>query len=410
MPAPHLTRPVLVACPPDGTEAFLRATMLGFHRDFDADAMAPASTLLETGRSTGHQVEGRWVSTCSSYARELVVPGGRVPVAAVTWVTVQPSYRRRGLLTELMDHQLATLTEPVALLWASEAGIYGRFGYGPAVPTLDVSGPTQATAFRPEVDLGGGSVEEVGAEEFRAAAVPLHARLLADRPGALTRPEAWWDAALDDRPSRHPGESSQRYALHHDAAGVVDGYLCFRLPAGGSAIGPGLKVRVTGLDAATPAGHARLWRFVLGLDLVREVDGVTAVDDPLPHLLADPLALATRVSESMYARLLDVPAALEARRYATDVDVVLAVQDRRRPGNDDIFRLEGGPDGATVTRVRRPPDLTLGVAELATVYLGGTSPGTLLRAGLLAEEIPGAATALGAALTASRMPFSRDYF
>lgn len=409
MPAPHLTRPLLVDCPPDGTEAFLRATMHGFHHDYDADAMGPAATLLETARSFGHQVEGRWVSTCSSYGRELVVPGGRVPVAAVTWVTVQPSYRRRGLLTELMEHQLGTVTEPVALLWASEAAIYGRFGYGPAVPTWHVSGPTRQTAFRPEVELGGGSVEEVGVEEFRAVVVPLHARLLADRPGALTRSEPWWDAALDDRPSRHPGESNQRYALHHDEAGVVDGYLCFRLPAG-APIGSGLKVRVTGLDAASAAGQARLWRFVLDLDLVREVDAATAADDPLPHLLADPLALTTTVAESTHARLLDVPAALEARRYATPVDVVLRVHDRRRPDNDDTFRLEGGPDGAAVTRVRSTPDVTLGVAELATVYLGGTSPGTLRRAGLLVEHTAGAVPGLGAALTASRLPFSRDYF
>ena len=39
MPAPHLTRPALVDCPPDGTESFLRATMHGFHRDWDADAL-----------------------------------------------------------------------------------------------------------------------------------------------------------------------------------------------------------------------------------------------------------------------------------------------------------------------------------------------------------------------------------
>ena len=89
---------------------------------------------------------------------------------------------------------------------------------------------------------------------------------------------------------------------------------------------------------------------------------------------------------------------------------MLRVHDRRRPDNDDTFRLEGGPDGAAVTRVRSTPDVTLGVAELATVYLGGTSPGTLLRAGVLAEHTAGAVPALGAALTASRLPFSRDYF
>jgi predicted acetyltransferase len=384
--------------------------MHGFHRDWDADALEPARRLLETERSAGHQVEGRWVSTCSSYGRELVVPGGRLPVAAVTWVTVHPSYRRRGLLTELMAAQLAEVAEPAALLWASEAGIYGRYGYGAAVPTVRITGPTRDTAFRPEVDLGGGSVEEVGAEEYRAAVVPLHARLLADRPGALSRPESWWDAALDDRPSRHPGESAERHALHHDASGVVDGYLSFRLPAAGAGIGPGLTVRVTALDATTPAGSARLWRFVLDLDLVRSVEAAAPADDPLPHLLADPLALTTTVSESTYLRLLDVPAALEARRYAADVDVVLAVRDARRSDRPDLLRLEGGPDGARVSRTSGSADVTLDVRELASAYLGGTSLSTLVRAGLVEEHRSGAVGALGAGLSWTRLPFSRDYF
>lgn len=409
MPAPHLTRPELVACPPESGEEFLRATMHGFHRDWDGDALEPAVRLLDPGRSFGHQVEGGWVSTCSSYARRLVVPGGTVPAAAVTWVTVSPSYRRRGLLNALMAHQLATVPEPVALLWATEAGIYGRYGYGAGVPSLRVGGPTRETAFRSDVDLGGGSVEEVGPEEFRAAVVPLHARLLAERPGSLERPGPWWDAALDDRPSRRPGQSAQRYALHHDEAGAVDGYLTFRLPAGAD-FGPGLTVRVTALDAVTPAAHARLWRFVLDLDLVRTVDAAVAADDPLPHLLADPRALTSTVSESTYVRLLDVPAALEARRYATAVDVVVAVTDPRGPEHGGTYRLEGGPDGASVRRAAGAPDLRLGVRELGAAYLGGTPLGTLGRAGLVEERTPGALAALGRALAGPRLPFSRDYF
>ena len=64
------------------------------------------------------------------------MPGGAaVPTAAVTVVTVHPPYRRRGLLTAMMAHQLEQVAkrgEPLAALWASESLIYGRFGYGPA--------------------------------------------------------------------------------------------------------------------------------------------------------------------------------------------------------------------------------------------------------------------------------------
>ena len=110
--------------------------MRGFHADYNAENWTAGRGVFEPARNFGYAVDGKWISTCGAYSRVMTVPGGAVPVAAVTFVTVQPSYRRRGLLTQMMQHQLADIvergTEPVALLWASESSIYGRFGYGRA--------------------------------------------------------------------------------------------------------------------------------------------------------------------------------------------------------------------------------------------------------------------------------------
>src|SRR5207244_2012380 len=61
------------------------------------------------------------------------VSGGAVPTAGVTIIGVQPTHRRRGVLTALMRAQLEDCRargEPAAYLWASEGTIYGRYGYG----------------------------------------------------------------------------------------------------------------------------------------------------------------------------------------------------------------------------------------------------------------------------------------
>src|SRR3954468_15382707 len=152
--APHLAHRELVYLTPERVDEFFAAVMHGFHSAYVADQWKPMHKVIEPERSFGFQVDGRWISTCGAYTRTLTVPGGFVPVAAVTVVTVQPSYRRRGLLTEMMNHQLLDVrdrgTEPIALLWASESAIYGRFGYGQATPQVRLTGKTKTTAFRQE--------------------------------------------------------------------------------------------------------------------------------------------------------------------------------------------------------------------------------------------------------------------
>ncbi len=240
---PHLARVQLTTLTPERVEEFMTATMRGFHQDYDPAAAVAARGVLEPERFFGFTVDGRWIATCGAYTRVMTVPGGRVPTAAVTYVTVSPGYRRRGLLNQMMAHQLRDVAErgePVALLWASERSIYGRYGYGPATPILHLEGPTQETTFRSDVDLGTGSVGEVDKAECRQVVERLHARLLPERPGALDRPSAWWDAVFYDHPSRRHGGTANRYALHFDPAGDPNGFLAFRMAtAGGEGLDQG---------------------------------------------------------------------------------------------------------------------------------------------------------------------------
>ena len=255
------------------------------------------------------------------------------------------------------------------------------------------------------MDFGSGSVGEVDRDAFLPAAQQLRAGWLADRPGALDRTDDWWEVRLHDpEPMRH-GASAYRFALHFAADGRPDGYLIFRVKESDS------EVTVVAVDAADIAAYAGLWRFALSLDLVRRFrSDDAAVDEPLRFLVNDPRAIGAELRDGTYARIVDVPRALEARRYAAEAELLIGVVDPLLPDNQRTFRMQGGPDGASVKPSRRKPDLTLNVRELGAIYLGGISPATLHRSGLIEEHTSGAVAALAGAFAWSRLPFCNDFF
>jgi predicted acetyltransferase len=414
--APHLAKRGLVYATPERTDEFFAAVVRGFHDDYVADRWAPMHKVFEPERSFGFQVDGRWISTCGAYSRKLTVPGGSMPVAAVTVVTVQPSYRRKGLLTEMMKHQLDDIhqrgKESVALLWASESAIYGRFGYGQACPQVRLSGKTKTTGFRRDVDLGSGSVGEVERDQAIPIIKRLHQNLLPRRVGALDRNYDWWVVKWHDPEQWRHGSSAYRFALHYNDRGQPDGYVAFRVKNDWSE--SGAEVSVDELDGDSAVARAALWRFVLDLDLVRRFVRQNApLDDAVRYLVADLRSIKAEDQDGTYARLVDVPRALEARRYLADLDVTIRVEDPLLTYNTGTIRLEAGRDGASVTRVtrgRRRPDLTMDVRDLGAIYLGGTSLAALARAGLVTERTKGAATATSAAFGWSQPPFCPDFF
>jgi len=411
-PPPHLAQHELVYVAPESTEEFFAAILHGFHDEYVADRWEPHRKVFEPDRSFGFQVDGRWVSTCGAYTRTLTVPGGSVPAAAVTVVTVQPSYRRRGLLTEMMKHQLHDVHqrgEPVALLWASESAIYGRFGYGQASPQVRLTGKTKTTAFRSDVDLGAGSVGEVERDQAIPVIKRLHQSLLPQRVGALNRTDEWWTVRWHDPEAWRHGASAYRFALHYDRRGRPDGYVAFRVKNDWSE--SGAEVIVEELDAAGAEASAGLWRFVLDLDLVRSFSRQGApLDESVRYLVSDLRSVKAEEQDGTYARLVDVPRALEARRYLTELDVIIRVQDPLFRHNTGTFRVVAGPDGASVTRVRGRPDLAMSIGDLSAIYLGGTPLTALARAGLVLERTKGAAAATAVAFGWPQPPFCPDFF
>jgi predicted acetyltransferase len=411
--APHLVTPQLKHTTKATFKEFHQAVARGFQEEWHEELLELDGRIFEHRRMFGHKVGRRWVSTCGDFGRQLTVPGGAlVPAAAVTVVTVHPPYRRRGLLTELMTHQLQEVAkrgEPIAVLWASESLIYGRFGYGPASSRAVLKGDTRRLAYLPGIRTSG-SVDEVTREEFLPVAKGLHESMRPERPGTFRRDEGVWEFALFDKPFARGGATEKRHVLHYDDAGDVDGYAIYRFKEEFDA-DPESEVRISEVWAEDPTAYASIWRYLLDLDLARKFRLWSApLDEPLRHLVQDARAVRTEVTDNLYLRVVDVVAALQARAYAAHVDLVLEVDDPLLPENTGRYRLVTDEDGAQVTRVDTAPDLSLGILELGTVYLGGPSLATLARAGRVTEHTPGAVDAASTAFGWHRAPYCPDMF
>lgn len=362
-------------------------------------------SLTETERSIGVWDGDRVVGTAGTFSLGLSVPGGAVvPAGGLTMVGVAPTHRRRGILRRMMRQQLDDVRaagEPLAVLTASEPSIYGRFGYGTA--TWELSAEIETRDVRLSAPPGIDEVEIRVADpaDVLDACEELYARQVPLRPGMLARRPGWERAALWVAPDVRAGAAPQLCVLA-ERDGELLGYARYLTRPSWQPSGPDGTVQVRDLQATEPAGYAALLRYLLDIDLMSTVAlARRPVDEPFTQLLSDVRRCDLRVRDGLYLRPVEVGPALAARRYATDVEVVLEVTDAFCPWNEGRWRLSGGPEGAVCERTADPAELALTVNEVGAAYLGGVSLSALAAAGRVRELRPGA---LGAATTAFGSP------
>ncbi|MDR8412156.1 GNAT family N-acetyltransferase [Nonomuraea sp. 3-1Str] len=352
------------------------------------------------------------VGLAGAYSLTMTVPGGRqLPVAGVTAVSVLPSHRRSGILSSLMRRQLADVRErgeSVAALYASEASIYGRFGYGRAAVQQGFRISTHDAAFVPGAPQDPSLRMRVAKpQERRADYERLFASVVTRRPGLYARTKETWDNVLADDEADQRGAGPLRSIVVEDDEGVR-GYALFRIKPSWDDNGmAGGELLLVELFAADPAAYALLWRGVLDRDLVTRVDaGTRPLDDPLIALLANPRQLRARWHDELWVRVVEVEKALVARSYAAPVDLVVEVGDEVCPWNAGRWRLTADPAGAECKPVEEEPDVSLPVAALGSAYLGDGLLTAQLDAGLLRERTPGAVRELAAAMAWSPKPWA----
>jgi predicted acetyltransferase len=376
-------------------------------RDIEGSVFEPDRSLVATD---GELIVG----AAAAYTRELTVPGAILPAAHVTLVGVSPTHRRRGLLNRMMHRQLGEIAaagrEPIAALWASETKIYPRYGYGMAAQRLQAEIMTREIQFPRPDPAAEGKLRFVKPADAIADFAKVYEQLRAERTGWSSRDDRWWRFVLSDLPSDRGGGTELRGVVHDTPQGPT-GYAIWRTVGKWDAYGPDGKVQVREVVANDPVSYAALWRFLTTIDLARTATaGYLALDEPLQHLVDEPRRLGLRVADALWIRIVDLPRALSARRYATEVDVVLDVTDPLIPANSGRWRLTGGPDGATCTATGDPADLALTSLELGAVYLGGPTLAGLAAAGRVRELTSGALRAASTAFGWHRMPNPTEVF
>jgi predicted acetyltransferase len=388
------------------------------HSSLDSQTIAFEGQRFKPDRSLVVRDGATLVAHTGSTLRELSVPGGLVPAAHVEWIAVAPDRRRRGLLTRLMRCQLADARdrgEPLAVLWASEARIYQRFGYGMAVTRLTLDADTRDVRLRP-VPLAEAAGRDSSLRCADPAAAEAELRSVYDavrgeRPGWSGRDDEWWRSqVLADPAGRRRGGTAAQ-AVIHLTEGTPDGYALWRVRQSwrdGSARG---TVDVLEVVSASPAAFRALWGFLLSIDLTGRVYyAIAAPDEPLLHLADEPRKLGARFTDALWLRITDLPAALTTRRYAAPVDVVLDVTDGILPENQGRWRLTADETGSSCERTTAPADLECDIRDLGSAYLGEGTLQQLWELGHLTGNRPAALAALHRGLGWHRRPSAVESF
>ena len=391
--------------------AFDRAMALAFGGDDDRSDLEHLLPTLELERTRCAFDGDEMVGTAGTYSFEMAVPGGTLGCGGTSFISVRNTHRRRGLLRGMMRALLddgREREEPLAALWASESGIYGRFGYGPGAGRLRVTIDRAHAAFEAPVEAPD-SLRLIDAKAAHELLPQVYEQVWRERPGHFARSAPWWEhRILHDPKSERMGGSSFRYVVY-EQAGAPRGYLKYRVKPGTDEVANG-EVWVIELHGVDVEARRALWACALEVDLTAKVRGWNQPEDiELPWWLADPRRLRQVRTDALWVRVLDVERALGGRAYAAQGGLVLGVRDPFCSWNEGSYRLEAGAGGAHCSPTSRAPEVELDVGALGALYLGGHRFKTLARAGVV-RGTPDALRRADALFSWDRAPWCPEVF
>jgi predicted acetyltransferase len=404
---------------PDEIRAFSDPLAVAFSEEFAPGELDSYGALFELDRAINAFDGEQRVGAGGAYTFRLTAPGGgEVGAAGITAIGVIPSHRRRGILRRIMawlHDQALDRGEAVAVLWASEGAIYQRFGYGFGTLGSIFEADRARVAFREPVRVDGARIRIVDIDEGVRVFPTIYEEVRRMTPGSLTRtPVKWREQVLTDAEWARGGNGPKYLALL-EVDGQPRAYAVYRVKADWDERGPKGTLLVLELMSVDPEAEQTLWQWLFSMDLVGVVKAWRGpVPHPLQQWLVEPRRLGLIVGDGMWLRLLDVPAALEARGYSGSGALVLEVTDGLIAANGGRWQLSvpssdrGG--GVSVERTSAEPDLVLDVAALACVYLGALRFSDLARAGRVRECRPGALVTADVLFTADRAPWCSTVF
>ena len=356
--------------------------------------------------------DGQLVGTGGADSHLLTLPGGaRLPTAAIAYVGTAATHRRRGLLTGMMQTLLGQARErdePLAALWASQSGIYTRFGFGQATvaENWEIERSHTAFAHSPEAP---GRLRFVGHDEALKLMPGIWDEASSQRAGFMDRSERRWHYLFFDEERIRSGWSGMFHVVY-EHEGKPEGYATYRLKHIDPDEDP-MEMMVIECVTVSDAAYAAIWRFLFNIDLVETVRAPNRPPgDPAWWMLADPRRLKRTSEDALWVRLLDPERALEARSYGADGRIVIELEDQFLPGSGGVFELEVSGNGSSCKRTTAAPDISLSAPELGAAYLGGARLASMARAGRAAENTDGALRLFDRMFATEQAPWCAHHF
>jgi predicted acetyltransferase len=403
-------------CPADRFTDLLRTAEIGFAEDVSDDLIERVKVVSDPARFVCALDGDRMVGTGGAFTMTVKVPGGDLPAGGVTWVTVLPSHRRRGILRgmmRLMVDDCHSRGEPLAMLWASEGTIYQRFGYGMATVCMNLEADTRASRFTRDWPVEG-TYRMLPAGQGREIVEPVYEAARAQNAGFLGRTPDWWVGQLPLAEKDAKGGEARRLVVYDGDRGV-EAYAVYKIKAAWDTRGPGSTVVVEEAIGSTPAGTRAIWRYLFDLDLVRTLKASRLpADHPVLSLVAEPRRLGISLGDGLWLRIVDVKGALEGRTYGPAGQgsgrLTMDLRDEYCPWNAGRWTLEVDGGRGRLTPAGGEPQIALDANDLGAIFLGGWRASALARSGRVEELAPGGLAAADELFPTATLPWCPQEF
>jgi predicted acetyltransferase len=382
-------------CPPDRLLDLMRTSEIGFSEDLPDDLIARIQRVADPDRWIAAFDDERIVGTSGVFGVRMRVPGGDIPTGGVTFVTVLPSHRRRGLMSGMMRLMIDDCHhrgEPLATLWAAEGAIYQRFGFGLATVSMNLEAESTSVGFALDWPREG-SFRLLPAGEGRELVAPVYEAARSSRAGFMARTPDWWVGVLPLAEKDAKGGEARRLVVFETADGP-EAYAVYKIKAEWNSRGPAATLTVEEAIGSTARGTREIWRYLFEVDLVRTLKTWRLpADHPLFSLAAEPRRLGTTMGDGLWLRIVDVAAALEGRTYGIDGHgsgkLIFELRDDYCPWNTGRWSLDVADGSGKASRTEAPADLSLAPNELASLFMGGFTATALAGSGKIEELRPG---------------------
>jgi len=356
---------------------------------------------------------GRIATTYAVWPLKMRFNGAGLPVAGVTFVGTRPECRRKGYLRQVVTHHFKMLHETggpsMAVLYASQAAIYQRFGYGIVSTHHQYRvAPHDLVFAHADPDDGRSGVFRDLPDDEMDLLKTLYRSFSATRTGYLHRGNATWKSGVLWQRS----SDMSLYRMVYEENGKPLGYVIYALTGRKVPHGqPWQHIEINDLAWMTPRAYRAIWHHLSGAGLAFEVAWQRVPqDDPLPHLLLEPRRLNIGAGDGLLARVVDVAQAMSQRRYDETGRFVFDLTDSLCPWNEGRWQLETSPDGARVTRSSRPAELVIPVDTLAMLLFGQISPSEAVRMGRAAAVGTGDLVHWDRVMQTRHKAFCPDFF